>query len=57
MIEELEKLLRAVNEGIEYAEAKDVTYTRHYTMLCKQKSILKRTIRAIEKTQRRAKDV
>ena len=53
MSESLKRILSTIEEAITYAEAQDVAYTRHYSMLCRKRRILKRTIRIFEKMERR----
>ena len=49
MIEKLKDELRSIEEGIFYMEQTDTAWNPVYTKLCKQRRILKRTIKRLER--------
>lgn len=53
MIEDLKKMLSEIEEAIHYAEESDIADTYYYSRLCKQRRILKRTLKQIAKAQGR----
>lgn len=52
MIEDLKRMLSDIEEAIEYAEETDIADTSYYAKLCKQRKILKRTIRQLAHIQK-----
>lgn len=51
MIEKMKNELRSIEEGIFYMEQTDSAWNPVYTKLCKQRRILKKTIRRLEKLE------
>lgn len=51
MIEKLKDELRSIEEGIEYMELSDTTWSPAYTALCKKRRILKKTIKKLERLE------
>ena len=51
MIEKLKDELTSIEEGITYMEQSDSAWSPAYTKLCKQRRILKKTIRRLEKLE------
>lgn len=51
MIEKIKNELMFLEEGIEFMEKADIAWTSMYTKLCKQRKILKRTLRKLEKLE------
>lgn len=51
MIEKMKDELRSIEEGIFYMEQTDSAWSPVYTKLCKQRRILKKTIRRLEKLE------
>ena len=49
MIEKMKDELRSIEEGIEYMELSDTAWSPAYTVLCKKRRILKKTIHKLEK--------
>ena len=55
MIEELKNYLEDLNEGITYAELSDQAWSKAYTLVLKERRIIKRTIRKLERLERKLK--
>lgn len=53
MIEKMKNELRSIEEGIFYMEQTDTAWSPAYTKLCKQRRILKRTIKKLERLENR----
>ena len=53
MIEALKRHLVSLDEAIEYAELSDTAYTYHYTYLVRQRKIIAKTIKKLEKLEER----
>lgn len=51
MIEKLKNELAAIEDGIEYMEATDMAWSSTYTKMCKQRRILQKAIRKLEKLE------
>lgn len=51
MIEVLKLQLAALNGEIEHAELSDMTYTRNFTYLVKQRRIVSKAVRKLEKLE------
>lgn len=52
MLERLKSMLTAVDEAIEYSELQDLSYTDHHRQLCRQRRILRRAVRQMERLQK-----
>ena len=52
MLERLKSMLNAVDEAIEYSELQDLSYTDHHRQLCRQRRILRRAVRRMERLQK-----
>lgn len=53
MIEKLKQELRSIEEGIAYMELSDTAWSPAYTNLLKKKRILKKTIKKLEKIEKK----
>ena len=53
MIEALKRHLASLDEAIEYAELTDTAYTYSYTYLVRQRKIIAKTIKKLEKLEER----
>lgn len=53
MIQKLKQHLNALDEAIEYAELTDTAYTYHYTYLVRQRKLIAKTIKKLEKLEER----
>lgn len=53
MIEQLKRMLANVEEAIHYAEENDQAWHPEYTYLCKERKILVRTIKKLERLEAR----
>lgn len=51
MIEKLKTELRSIEEAIYYMEESDAAWDRYYTLLCKKRRILKKTIKQLERLE------
>lgn len=51
MIEKLRDELRSIEEGIEYMELTDTAWSPAYTILCKKRRLLKKTIKKLQKLE------
>lgn len=51
LMKKLKTELRVIEEGIEHMELSDTAWSREYTKLCKQRRILKSTIKKLEKLE------
>lgn len=51
LMKQLKTELRMIEEGIEHMELSDTAWSRQYTKLCKQRRILKNTIKRLEKLE------
>jgi hypothetical protein len=52
-IDRLKSTLVSLNEGIEYAEVCDTTYTRYYTYLLRERKNVWKTLKRLEKVQKK----
>lgn len=53
MIEKMKDELRSIEEGIFYMEESDTAWSPAYTGLCKKRRILKRTIKKLERIEKK----
>ena len=53
MIEKMKNELRSIEEGILYMEETDTAWSPVYTKLCKQRRVLKKTIKKLERLENR----
>jgi hypothetical protein len=52
MIEKLKQELRSIEEGIVYMELSDTAWSHEYTKLWKQKRVLKKAIKKLERIEK-----
>ena len=52
MIETLKKMLKANEESIRYMEETDTSYSKEYTVLVRQRRVLKSAIRKLERIEK-----
>ena len=56
MIEKIKHELMSIEEGIHWMEDSDTVWLVAYTILCKKRRLLKRTLRKLERLEARKND-
>ena len=52
MLERLKSMLAAIEEAVQYSELQDLAYTDHHMQLCRQRRILRKAVRRMERLQK-----
>ena len=52
MLERLKSMLAAIEEAVQYSELQNLAYTDHHMQLCRQRRILRKAVRRMERLQK-----